>query len=100
MPNCLPPLIVVATVQVASAISLEATLSFLGLGMPITKPSLGLLIANGFKYILSGRYWISTFPGIALLITIVSIKDDASVAAGEQLYADLRARGIDVLLDR
>jgi peptide/nickel transport system permease protein len=73
MPNCLPPLIVVATVQVASAISLEATLSFLGLGMPITKPSLGLLIANGFKYILSGRYWISTFPGIALLITIVSI---------------------------
>ena len=73
MPNCLPPLIVVATVQVANAIALEATLSFLGLGMPITQPSLGLLIANGFEYILSGRYWISTFPGIALLITIVSI---------------------------
>ena len=73
MPNCLPPLIVVATVQVASAISLEATLSFLGLGMPVTQPSLGLLIANGFEYVLSGRYWISTFPGIALLITIVSI---------------------------
>lgn len=73
MPNCIAPLIVVATVQVASAIALEATLSFLGLGMPITQPSLGLLIANGFEYILSGRYWISTFPGIALLITIVSI---------------------------
>lgn len=73
MPNCVAPLIVVATVQVASAIALEATLSFLGLGMPVTQPSLGLLIANGFEYILSGRYWMSTFPGIALLITIVSI---------------------------
>jgi peptide/nickel transport system permease protein len=73
MPNCLPPLIVVATVQVATAIALEATLSFLGLGMPVTEPSLGLLIANGSEYILSGRYWMSTFPGIALLITIVSI---------------------------
>ena len=49
LPNCLPPLIVVATVQVASAITLEATLSFLGLGLPITEPSLGLLIANGFN---------------------------------------------------
>ncbi|XWN34388.1 MAG: ABC transporter permease [Devosia sp.] len=73
MPNCIAPLIVVATVQIAAAIALEATLSFLGLGMPITQPSLGLLIANGFEYILSGRYWISVFPGIALLITIVSI---------------------------
>lgn len=73
MPNCVAPLIVVATVQVASAIALEATLSFLGLGMPVTQPSLGLLIANGFEYILSGRYWISTYPGIALLITIMSI---------------------------
>ncbi|MEM8551728.1 MAG: ABC transporter permease [Pseudomonadota bacterium] len=73
MPNCISPLIVVATVQVASAIALEATLSFLGLGMPVTQPSLGLLIANGFEYILSGRYWMSVFPGIALLITIVSI---------------------------
>lgn len=73
MPNCVAPLIVVATVQVASAIALEATLSFLGLGMPVTQPSLGLLIANGFEYMLSGRYWISTYPGIALLITIMSI---------------------------
>lgn len=73
LPNCLPPLIVVATVQVAAAIALEATLSFLGLGLPITEPSLGLLIANGYQYLLSGKYWISFFPGIALLATIVSI---------------------------
>ena len=73
LPNCLPPLIVVAAVQVAAAIALEATLSFLGLGLPITEPSLGLLIANGYQYLLSGKYWISFFPGVALLLTIVSI---------------------------
>jgi peptide/nickel transport system permease protein len=73
LPNCLPPLIVVATVQVAHAIALEATLSFLGLGMPITSPSLGLLIANGYAHLLSGRYWMSFFPGVALLVTIVAI---------------------------
>jgi len=73
LPNCLPPLIVVATVQVAAAIALEATLSFLGLGLPITEPSLGLLIANGYQYLLSGKYRISFFPGVALLLTIVSI---------------------------
>ena len=73
LPNCLPPLIVIATVQVAAAIALEATLSYLGIGVPITEPSLGLLIKNGFDYMLSGKYWISFFPGIALLLTIVSI---------------------------
>ncbi|WP_028464578.1 ABC transporter permease [Nisaea denitrificans] len=73
LPNCLPPLIVVATMQVAHAISLEATLSFLGLGLPVTEPSLGLLIANGFEYIMSGLYWISVYPGLALLFTIVTI---------------------------
>jgi len=73
LPNCLPPLIVVGTMQVAHSISLEATLSFLGVGVPITEPSLGLLIANGFEYMLSGKYWISFYPGIALLVTIVSI---------------------------
>jgi peptide/nickel transport system permease protein len=73
LPNCLAPIIVVGTVQIASAISLEATLSFLGLGMPETEPSLGRLIANGFEYIMSGKYWISIYPGIALLVTIVSI---------------------------
>ncbi|WP_320174395.1 ABC transporter permease [Maridesulfovibrio sp.] len=73
LPNCTPELIVISTVKVAGAIALEATLSFLGLGMPITQPSLGLLIANGFKYLQSGYYWISFYPGVALLILIVSI---------------------------
>jgi len=73
LPNVLPAMIVVATVQVAHAIALEATLSFLGLGVPITSPSLGLLISNGFAHLLSGRYWISFFPGVALLVTIVAI---------------------------
>ena len=73
LPNCMPPLIVVGTVQTAHAISLEATLSFLGIGLPITEPSLGLLIANGFEFMLNHEYWISFFPGIALLVIIVSI---------------------------
>ena len=87
LPNCLPPLIVVGTLQTAHAISLEATLSFLGIGLPITEPSLGLLIANGFEYMLSQRYWISFFPGIALLITIVSIN-----LVGDQLRDVLNPR--------
>ncbi|HET9644353.1 MAG TPA: ABC transporter permease [Burkholderiaceae bacterium] len=73
LPNCMPSLIVVGALQVASAIALEATLSFLGVGLPITEPSLGLLISNGFTYLLSGKYWISFFPGLALLATIMSI---------------------------
>ena len=73
LPNCLPPLIVVATVQIANSIALEATLSFLGLGLPVTEPSLGMLIANGFQYMLSGRYWISIYPGVALIVLIVAI---------------------------
>ncbi len=73
LPNCLPPLLVIGTLQIARAITLEATLSFLGLGVPVTEPSLGLLISNGFQYMLSGDYWISFYPGIALLITIMAI---------------------------
>ncbi|MCJ9670914.1 MULTISPECIES: ABC transporter permease [unclassified Neorhizobium] len=73
LPNCLPPLIVVATMRVAYAIMLEATLSFLGIGLPVTEPSLGLLISNGFEYLLSGDYWISFFPGLVLLLLIVGI---------------------------
>jgi peptide/nickel transport system permease protein len=87
LPNVLPPLIVIATVQVAHAIALEATLSFLGLGMPITSPSLGLLIANGFTHLMSGKYWISLYPGIALLATIVSIN-----LVGDQLRDVLNPR--------
>jgi len=67
LPNVVAPVIVIATVQTAHAIALEATLSFLGVGLPQTEPSLGVLIANGFQYLLSGSYWISTFPGDALL---------------------------------
>ena len=73
LPNCLTPLLVIAALQVASAITLEATLSFLGLGLPATSPSLGLLISNGSQYLMSGKYWISVFPGVALLIVIVAI---------------------------
>jgi len=73
LPNCLPPVSVVAAVQMAHAISLEATLSFLGVGLPITEPSLGLLIATGFQYLLSGDYWISIFPGIALVLLVASL---------------------------
>lgn len=87
LPNCLPPLIVVATVQVANAIALEATLSFLGVGVPITEPSLGLLIANGYGYMLSGKYWIAFFPGVALLVTIVAIN-----LVGDQLRDVLNPR--------
>jgi peptide/nickel transport system permease protein len=87
LPNCTPPLIVVGTVQVAHAISLEATLSFLGIGVPITEPSLGLLIKNGFDYMLSGDYWVSFYPGFALLITIVSIN-----LVGDQLRDVLNPR--------
>lgn len=87
LPNVLPPLIVVGTLQTAHAISLEATLSFLGVGLPQTEPSLGLLISNGFEYMLSGKYWISFFPGVALLITIVSIN-----LVGDQLRDVLNPR--------
>jgi peptide/nickel transport system permease protein len=73
LPNCMPPLIVIATIDLAHAIALEATLSFLGVGVPVTEPSLGMLIANGFEFLLSGRYWISFFPGVALAIAIIAI---------------------------
>jgi peptide/nickel transport system permease protein len=73
LPNCLPPLIVIGTLQVANAISAEATLSFLGIGLPITEPSLGLLIANGYEVLMSGQYWISVWPGLLLLALVFSI---------------------------
>ncbi|MGV7215998.1 ABC transporter permease [Bradyrhizobium sp. UFLA05-112] len=87
LPNSLPPLIVVATVQIASAISLEATLSFLGVGLPPSEPSLGMLIANGFQYLLSGRYWISIYPGLALILFIVSLN-----LVGDQIRDQLNPR--------
>ncbi|HEY7608425.1 MAG TPA: ABC transporter permease [Alphaproteobacteria bacterium] len=87
LPNCLPPLLVVGTIQTAHAIALEATLSFVGVGMPLTEPSLGRLIANGYQYMLSGKYWISVFPGLALLVAIASIN-----LVGDQLRDILNPR--------
>lgn len=72
-PNCIPPLMVIATIDLAHAIALEATLSFLGVGVPVTEPSLGMLISNGFEFLMSGTYWICFFPGIALAVVVVAI---------------------------
>jgi peptide/nickel transport system permease protein len=72
-PNCLPMLTVLITMQIARAIALEATLSFLGLGMPVTRPSIGLLVANGYQFLLSGEYWISVFPGAFLVVTMIAL---------------------------
>jgi peptide/nickel transport system permease protein len=73
LPNSVGSVLVVASISIAGAITLEATLSFLGVGVPVTQPSLGLLIANGFEFLLSGEYWIAVFPGIALVLLIVSL---------------------------
>lgn len=73
LPNTFSPLLVISTVQVANAIITEAALSFLGLGMPITKPSLGSLIRNGFEFIFSGSWWITAFPAIVLVVLILAI---------------------------
>jgi len=89
LPNCMPPLIVIATIDLAHAIALEATLSFLGVGVPVTEPSLGMLIANGFEYLLSGQYWISFFPGIALAVAIIAIN-----LVGDHLRDVLNPRNI------
>jgi peptide/nickel transport system permease protein len=72
LPNTLSPLLVISTVQIANAIVSEAALSFLGLGMPITKPSLGSLINSGFEFIFSGSWWITIVPGL-VLVTLVLV---------------------------
>ena len=72
-PNCIPPLMVIATIDLAHAIALEATLSFLGVGVPVTEPSLGMLISNGYEFMMSGAYWIAFYPGIALALVVVAI---------------------------
>tara|TARA_E500000178_G_C16835638_1_gene668190 strand:+ start:27 stop:935 length:909 start_codon:yes stop_codon:yes gene_type:complete len=73
LPNSVSSLIVLATLQTAHSVTIEATLSFLGVGVPITQPSLGSLISNGFDYILAGAYWITFFPGAMLLATVAAI---------------------------
>ena len=73
LPNTMTPVLVISTIQVAEAIMSEAALSFLGLGMPITKPSLGSLIKSGFEYIFSGSWWITFFPGVVLVVFVLVI---------------------------
>lgn len=73
LPNVMTPLIVVATVQVGTFILIEASLSFLGVGVPITEPSLGLLIKNGFDVLFSGLWWTSVFPGIVIMALVFGI---------------------------
>lgn len=73
LPNVLTPVIVVATVQVGTFILIEASLSFLGVGVPITQPSLGLLIKNGFDVLFSGLWWTSVFPGLFIMALVFGI---------------------------
>ena len=73
LPNCLSPILVISTVQVANAIMSEAALSFLGLGMPVDKPSLGSLISIGFNSMFSGSWWITAFPGLCLVLLVLVI---------------------------
>lgn len=71
LPNTLSPILVISTVQIANAIISEASLSFLGLGMPVSQPSLGSLISSGFEYIFSGAWWITVIPGVVLIVLVL-----------------------------
>jgi len=73
LPNVLGPVMVLATIQVATAIITEATLSFLGVGVPPTSPSLGTLIRVGNDYLFSGEWWITIFPGLMLVLIALSV---------------------------
>ena len=73
LPNCLTPVLVISTMQVAQAVMSEAALSFIGLGMPVTQPSLGSLIRSGFQFFFSGSWWITLFPGILLILLSLAI---------------------------
>ncbi|WP_101067398.1 ABC transporter permease [Roseovarius salinarum] len=73
LPNTLTPVLVISTIQVAEAIMIEASLSFLGLGMPTDRPSLGSLIRSGFEFIFSGSWWITLYPAIVLVVLILAL---------------------------
>jgi peptide/nickel transport system permease protein len=73
LPNVTGPVLVLATVHIASAILTEATLSFLGVGVPPTTPSLGTLIRIGNEFLFSGEWWITIFPGVALVLLVLSV---------------------------
>lgn len=72
LPNVLTPLIVIATLQLGNVILTEATLSFLGVGVPVTEPSLGLLVASGYQVLFSGLWWVSVFPGLVLMFMVIA----------------------------
>ena len=73
LPNVMGPVLVIATIHIATAIITEATLSFLGVGVPPTQPSLGTLIRIGNDFLFSGEWWITVFPGVALVILVLSV---------------------------
>lgn len=73
LPNAIPPIFVVVAVDLAVVIMLEATLSFLGVGVPLTRPSLGMMISIGKNYIYAGMWWMIVFPGAALVFLVVGI---------------------------
>lgn len=73
LPNTMTPVLVISTIQVAEAIMTEAALSFLGLGMPVDRPSLGSLIRSGFELIFSGTWWITLYPALVLIALILSL---------------------------
>jgi peptide/nickel transport system permease protein len=73
LPNVLGPVLVLATINIATAIITEATLSFLGVGVPPTQPSLGTLIRVGNDFLFSGEWWIAIFPGVALVVMVLAI---------------------------
>jgi peptide/nickel transport system permease protein len=73
LPNVLTPVIILAAIQMPRNIMLESTLSFLGVGLPVTTPSLGLLIARGFRVLFSGAWWITVFPGLVLMLSVLAV---------------------------
>ena len=73
LPNVMGPVLVIGTIHIATAIITEATLSFLGVGVPATRPSLGTLIRIGNEFLYSGEWWITLFPGIALVVLVLSV---------------------------
>jgi peptide/nickel transport system permease protein len=73
LPNVLGPVMVIGTINVAQAIIAEATLSFLGVGVPPTSPSLGTMIFNGNNFLFSGEWWLVVFPGLALILLCMSV---------------------------
>ena len=73
LPNVMGPVLVLATINIGTAIITEATLSFLGVGVPATQPSLGTLIRVGNEFLYSGEWWITVFPGAALVVLVLSV---------------------------